>query len=263
MEERHTNRDLYFKEQITTCEKYILPLINTYKTLTPQTRVLEIGCGYGGNLMPFVELGCQVTGIDIREGSIELAKSYLNSENRTNLTLICSDIYDVQDLDGSFDVIFMKDTIEHIPNQAKFMPLLAKFLKEDGVIFQGFPPWRNPFGGHQQMCESKFLSKLPWFHLLPRPIYKKVLQIFGEKPNAIQGLLEDVYDTRISVQRFFRLCKANGLKSVETNFYFINPNYEVKFKLKPRLVYPALNIPILRDFYTTTVYCILKKNTPH
>lgn len=259
MEERHTNRDLYFNEQTQTCEKYILPYIDKYKKLDKTTRILEIGCGYGGNLLPFIELGCQVTGIDIRESSIETAKMYLNFEGRSNLTLIASDIYDVTDLDGYFDIIFMKDTIEHIPNQEKFVPILNKFLKQDGIVFQGFPPWCNPFGGHQQMCKSKFLSKLPWFHLLPRPLFKGVLKLFGEKPDFIEHFLADVYDTRISIQRFMRIFKKNGFVVLNSDFYFINPNYEIKFKLKPRRVLSIFNIPYLRDFYTTTVYCVLQK----
>jgi SAM-dependent methyltransferase len=259
MHERHSNLDLYFKEQYTTCKNYIIPFIEQKKKFNTSTRVLEVGCGYGGNLLPFLEMGCHVTGVDIRPHSIERAKEYLDIQNRTNLELICSDIYEAEGLENSFDVIFMKDTIEHIPNQEKFIPLLKKFLKDDGVIFQGFPPWYNPFGGHQQMCKSRILSKTPWIHLLPRPIYKGLLNLFGENEATIDGLLTDAYDTGISVQRFLRICKKNDLNLVASTFYFINPNYEVKFKLKPRKIFSFLNIPILRDFYTTTVYCLLSK----
>lgn len=259
MHERHSNLDLYFKEQRTTCRNYIIPFIKQKKNIDSSTKVLEVGCGYGGNLLPFLELGCQVTGIDIRQHSIDYAKDYLEIENRSNLNLICSDIYDVSGLDNTFDVIFMKDTIEHIPNQEKFIPLLKKFLKEDGVIFQGFPPWCNPFGGHQQMCKSKILSKTPWIHLLPRTLYKNLLKIGGENEATIHGLLTDAYDTGISVQRFLRICRKNELKLVASTFYLVNPNYQVKFNLKPRVIWRVFNIPWLRDFYTTTVYCLISK----
>ncbi len=259
MEERHRNRELYFKEQYTTLQKYILPFIEKHKKITSETRVLEVGCGYGGNLVPFIELGCQVTGIDIREESIADAKRLLKADEHPNLTLIAADIYDVEGLDGKFDIVFMKDTIEHIPNQEKFIPILKNFIKDDGVIFQGFPPWCNPFGGHQQMCESKVLSKLPWFHLTGRGGFKAFMKVFGEKPQTINGLLEDVYDTGISLQRFKRIVNKSGLQIVEEQLYFINPNYEIKFKLKPRKLVKLLNIPYIRDFYTTTGYFILKK----
>lgn len=259
MEERHRNRELYFKEQYTTLQKYILPFIRKHKEIGPGTRVLEVGCGYGGNLVPFIELGCEVTGIDIREGSIEDAKRLLNADQHPNLHLIAADIYDVKDLDGKFDIVFMKDTIEHIPDQERFIPILRNFIKDDGVIFQGFPPWCNPFGGHQQMCESKVLSKLPWFHLTSRFGFKTFMKAFGEKPETVKGLLEDVYDTGISVQRFKRIVRKSRMKIVDEQLYFINPNYEIKFKLKPRKLWPVFNIPFVRDFYTTTGYFILKK----
>lgn len=109
------------------------------------------------------------------------------------------------------------------------------------------------------MCESKVLSKLPWFHLTGRGGFKAFMKVFGEKPQTINGLLEDVYDTGISLQRFKRIVNKSGLQIVEEQLYFINPNYEIKFKLKPRKLVKLLNIPYIRDFYTTTGYFILKK----
>ena len=37
--------------------------------------ILEIGCGDGGNLLPFTELGCNTTGVDLSAGRIK-AVSY-------------------------------------------------------------------------------------------------------------------------------------------------------------------------------------------
>lgn len=259
MEERHLNNKIYFNEQSYTCMKHIIPIIQKHKDLNKNSRILEVGCGFGGNLRPFLDLKCQVTGVDILEESIERAKIELNIKDRNNLELIASDIYDIDTFHQQFDVIIMKDTLEHIPNQERFISLLETFLKPNGVIFQGFPPWHNPFGGHQQMCKSKFLSKLPWFHISPRFMYKGILKTFGESSSKIQHLLEDVYDTRISIQQFKKMVKQNNLKIVSEELYFINPNYEIKFKLKPKKLLSILSIPYVRDFYTTTAYYILKK----
>jgi len=260
MKERHINNSIYFKEQSYTCETHIMPIIKEQISLNKNTRVLEVGCGFGGNLLPFINLGCQVTGVDILKSSIDRAKKELNIEQHSNLELITSDIYDITSFHQKFDVIIMKDTLEHIPNQDIFLELLSSFLKKNGVIFQGFPPWHNPFGGHQQMCKSKVLSRLPWFHILPRILYKKILKLFGESSGKINSLLEHVYDTRISIQGFKKMANENNLKIVSEKLFFINPNYEVKFKLKPRVLLPILSVPYIRDFYTTTAYYILKKS---
>ncbi|MDP1745174.1 MAG: SAM-dependent methyltransferase, partial [Bacteroidota bacterium] len=43
-------------------------------------------------------------------------------------------------------------------------------------------------------------------------------------------------------------------------FFFINPNYEVKFKLKPRESYGFITkIPVLRNFFTTACYYLISK----
>jgi cyclopropane fatty-acyl-phospholipid synthase-like methyltransferase len=96
MQKRHKNKPQYFDEQALTTQKFVVPFIADLVKFDSETTVLEIGCGEAGNLMPFLEMGCQCTGIDISCGRIELAKEfYKNHPNRQNLTLICEDIYKV------------------------------------------------------------------------------------------------------------------------------------------------------------------------
>jgi SAM-dependent methyltransferase len=224
-----------------------------------ETTVLEIGCGEAGNLKPFVDMGCKATGIDISCARIELAKEFYKDHiNRQNLTLICEDIYKVNP-DKKYDVIIMRDVIEHIPNQEKFMGFVKSFLKPDGIFFLAFPPWQNPFGGHQQICKSKILSKLPWFHLLPRIFFTTFLKLMGESEGTITALLE-IKDTGISIERFERILKRENYKTVKRVFYFINPNYETKFGLKPRKQLKVItSIPWIRDLFTTAMYYVVSK----
>ena len=259
MHRRHTNNNQYFTEQSTATERYILPYIHDVVAVLPEWRVAEVGCGYGGNIKPFLDKGCQVVGIDISAGSIQMAQSlYENDPNQKNLQLIHCDIYKVtpQEL-PPFDLIFLRDTLEHIPHQEQFFEHIQSFLKPDGVLFLAFPPWRMPFGGHQQMCKNRFLSRLPFFHILPKWLYRFVLKLFGENEDKINSLL-DIRETRLSIQRFYRIVKNQGLKIQKETFYLVNPNYQVKFGLKPRTLPRWLNIPVVRDFFTTVYYCVIK-----
>jgi SAM-dependent methyltransferase len=255
MQERHVNRNIYFQEQGTTTEKYVIPYIREVKAIGPETVVMEVGCGEGGNLLPFCKTGCRCVGIDMDEEKIRLGKSKLNFGN---VSLICKDIYDVdpQDL-PAFDVIFLRDVIEHIHNQEKFVGFIKRFLKADGVIFFAFPPWRMPFGGHQQIAQSRFLSRLPFYHILPDAMYKWILQR-SESKECIASLLE-IKQTGISIRRFNKIIKMHGYKVLKKTDWFINPNYEVKFHLKPRKLYILNHVPFLRDFFTTCYYCVIKQ----
>ncbi len=97
--------------------------------------------------------------------------------------------------------------------------------------------------------------------MLPSTIYKGILKRFGENEGSINGLLE-IKETGISIERFESISKANNFETVQKTFFFINPNYEVKFKVKPRKQSKLIaKIPWLRNFFTTCAYYILKPIT--
>lgn len=262
MQERHTDRKQYFLEQGITTKKYVIPYISEINLITEKTRLLEVGCGEGGNLGPFIEMGCEVIGIDLSKSQINNAKDFINEhyQNPTS-TLINENIYNISPADiGRFDVIMLRDVIEHIPDQDKFLGHIKQFLNPNGVIFFGFPPWHMPFGGHQQICQNKIVSKLPYFHILPTILYRGILRLFGESEDMINVLIE-IKETGIGINKFQRLIKKNKYKFEKKTFYLINPNYEIKFQLKLREQFRIIaRIPYLRDFLTTCVYCVVKNN---
>ena len=259
MQKRHSDRKQYFKEQGFTTEKYVIPFIEDCLKISAQTRVLEIGCGEGGNLKPFHDIGCETVGVDISERKLEKAKAFFKEYDENNIPQFLSqDIYDVDEKAlGSFDLIIMRDVIEHIHDQEKFMRHVKKFLKKDGKLFLGFPPWYMPFGGHQQICKSKILSVTPYFHLFPKFIYKSILKLFGESQRAIESLLE-IKQTGISIERFNTILKREHYTINKMVPYLINPNYEIKFRLKPRKQLGLISmIPFIRNFYTTCCYYLV------
>jgi len=257
MQERHSNRKKYFEEQIITTEKHVIPFLQEFIKIDSSIEILEIGCGEGGNLKPFLDLGCSVTGVDLAEGKIENGLKYFESHpQRQNIKLYAEDIYNSENL-AQYDLIIMRDVIEHIHDQNRFMNYVKKFLKPNGKFFLAFPPWYNPFGGHQQICESRILSILPYYHILPKTIYKGILKLFGESPQKIEGLLE-IKETGITIDRFEKILKHNKYSIDKSRNYLINPNYEIKFGLKPRVGIPILSsIPLVKNFFITTAYYLV------
>ncbi|MFW6248429.1 MAG: class I SAM-dependent methyltransferase [Bacteroidota bacterium] len=261
MAKRHFNKERYFYEQGYTTEKYVIPYIAQEIKVDKNLKVLEIGCGEGGNMKPFLDLGCPTTGIDLAGGRIEKGKFFFaNHPHKERLNFVVKDIYQVtNELDHDYDLILMKDVIEHIPDQEKFLGFLKQFLSERGLIFMGFPPWYNPFGGHQQICQSWLLQRLPYFHLLPKPLYKGMLKLFGEHQKKIKGLL-NIYDTGITLERLERIIKKNKYKILRKTHYLINPNYHIKFGIKPKKQNKLIrSIPYFRDFFTTCGYYLITK----
>ena len=134
------------------------------------------------------------------------------------------------------------------------------FMKPDGLYFIGFPPWHNPFGGHQQLLKHKLFSKLPYFHIIPRSMYKGLLKMIGESDAKIEGMLE-IYDTRITIDRLNRILKKSNYSVLKKTMWFFNPNYETKFGLKPRKQIGLLSAtPLLRNFFVTAAYYVVRAN---
>jgi 2-polyprenyl-3-methyl-5-hydroxy-6-metoxy-1,4-benzoquinol methylase len=170
MQQRHTNRKQYFEELAITSEKYFIPYISQSKKIEKGMRILEIGCGDGGNLLPFARIGCKTVGIDISEGRIHDAKLYFK-EKGFNGDFITSDIFLINDMKNMFNIIICHDVMEHIHDKKQLLQKLSEFLTTDGIVFVSFPAWQMPFGGHQQLCKNRLLSHFPFLHLFPNCIY--------------------------------------------------------------------------------------------
>lgn len=258
----HADRKRYFDIQLLNSEKYILPFIESNFQIAEGMRVLEIGCGEGGVLKPFINKGCICVGVEFDKIRIENGAEWLEDDiKKGKLSFVVKDIYDtdVESLGGRFDIIILKDVIEHIHDQQRLLARLKEFLTPSGIIFFGFPPWQMPFGGHQQLCQ-KILGKAPYFHLLPKPIFKGILKLFGESDKVVNTLLE-IKDTGISIERFEKIVNETGYHVLNSIHYLFNPIYEWKFNLKPKKQNNLIRkIPYIRDFVTTCVYYIIKGN---
>lgn len=258
MFEFHADRKRYFDIQLMNAGKYVIPFIEEKFPVREGMRVLEIGCGEGGVLKAFVNKGCTGVGVELDLPRIEDALNFLPEDVAAGrIRFVARDIYQVdieKELQGQFDIILLKDVIEHIHDQARLIGWMKQFLKPGGIVFFGFPPWYMPFGGHQQMCHSR-ISRLPWIHLLPRSLYRWVLK---KKKEPVDALLE-IRDTGISIERFEKICKKEGYRFLHHRHYLLNPIYEWKFGWKPRRQGILIKaIPFFRNFLTTCVYYIIQ-----
>jgi 2-polyprenyl-3-methyl-5-hydroxy-6-metoxy-1,4-benzoquinol methylase len=255
---QHLDSKVRFDQQVDNSASYVLPFIEKTKPLGPNNTIFEVGTAEGGVLLPFIQKGCKCVGVDLAPERIDFANEFLANEVAAGkVELLCQNIYEDAFLNrfrNSFDIIILKDVIEHVPEQQKFITYLKNFLKPGGQIFFGFPPWYMPFGGHQQVCRTKWASVLPYYHILPRFLYKGILKLAGEHEVVIKELME-IKDTQITIERFERIVKKSGLGVLRKEHYLINPIYKYKFGLKPRKQFALLSwIPYFRDFVTTCVY---------
>ena len=102
-------------------------------------RVLEIGCGSGGNLIPMAYRlpGSRFTGIDLAEKAIAEGQRAADDLGLANLDLIAMDLCEIGPAMGEFDYIIAQGVYSWIPDDLRD-PLLAVYrqcLAPQGVAF--------------------------------------------------------------------------------------------------------------------------------
>lgn len=264
MQKRHQDREQYFVELANTAREYYIDYLNQFKTLTGNERVLEIGCGEGGNLLPFSEIGCEVYGLDIDQAKIDNANKFYPKYNTKGspARFECLNFIDAPKPatdEEKYDIVLIHDVIEHIepPYKKDFLENAKCYLKKDGLMFIAFPVWQMPFGGHQQICES-FISKTPYIHLLPTALYKWLLEKNNEPQQRTDELLS-IVRSQMTPGKFEKLSNEAGFNVCDKMFWFINPHYKQKFGLKPRKMWKWMaSIPYFRNFIATSLWVLIK-----
>lgn len=208
-------------------------------------KIIDIGCGEGGVLTPFEQEGYQCTGLEYSENRVE----YARTNSTASLTFLQGDIQDFF-CEEKYDIVLMLDVIEHLLNKLPALKNIKQMINEDGIIIISFPPFRSPFGGHQQVMTS-FLKYVPYIHLLPELLYRWSLEKI-ERKNVTSHLHN--FKTGITMRQFETLAHQAGLEIITKKIYFVRPRQALRFNIKIR----PFRLGILAEYLATGVVYILK-----
>lgn len=108
--------------------------INT-KTPLKGLRVLDVGCGGGILAESMAELGAEVTGIDLAEKSLGVARLHgLESGVKVNYQQIAAETLADQQ-PASFDIVTCLEMLEHVPSPASTIDACARLVKPGGHVY--------------------------------------------------------------------------------------------------------------------------------
>lgn len=96
-------------------------------------RALMVGCGDGLELEVARELGWQVCGHDVDPDTTARVAASLGVE------VHCGHFPDLDVPDGSFDLVYMDQVIEHPKEPGPFLDKAARLLRPGGVLYLGQP----------------------------------------------------------------------------------------------------------------------------
>ncbi len=134
--EIHVKTDFYdvesFKKGKSTLNYLELEALGDVKDKS----LLHLQCHFGMDSLSWARLGAKVTGVDLSDKAIDVARS-LNAELGLDSEFICSNIYELPSvLDKKFDIVFTSyGVIGWLPDLDKWAEVISHFLKPGGVFY--------------------------------------------------------------------------------------------------------------------------------
>ena len=98
-------------------------------------KVLDIGCGGGILAEGMASLGAEVTGIDLSEKALSVARLHLfESGHKVDYRHQSAEAL-ADELPGHFDVVTCMEMLEHVPDPASTVAACARLAKPGGWVF--------------------------------------------------------------------------------------------------------------------------------
>jgi SAM-dependent methyltransferase len=110
---------------------------NNFKEVVEGNNVLDIGCLYGNNLVPFSDRGCNLYGMEVTKDAVEISREATKSQG-LNATILQGVNTNLPFENDNFDFVLSINTIHYEQSKENVKNALKEFkrvLKKDGCLF--------------------------------------------------------------------------------------------------------------------------------
>lgn len=107
-------------------------LLSRVERILPAGRLLDVGCAIGAELAVGRERGWTVTGIELSESSVRIARN-------AGFDVRATPLAEAGFPGRSFDLITMNHVLEHVAHTPIFMRETRRILSKDGLLFISLP----------------------------------------------------------------------------------------------------------------------------
>jgi ubiquinone/menaquinone biosynthesis C-methylase UbiE len=123
-----------------------------------EKKALDFGCGTGNLALKILNLGYEVTAVDISAEMCQVLK--IKCSNKSKLKIINSPIESAELEPDSYDLIVCYSALHHLPDYIDTIYRLSRLLKKGGVMFLDGEP--SPFFWQKKSYMQKLLSSVYW-----------------------------------------------------------------------------------------------------
>ena len=124
----------YARSRIARPADYQKKLQISRDYLTPQSRVLEIGCGTGGTAIEHAPYVASILATDISAEMIRIAEQNIHQSGVSNIECQCGTLATLHLQPGYYDVIFALNLLHLLEDVPATLQQLQRLLKPGGVL---------------------------------------------------------------------------------------------------------------------------------
>jgi SAM-dependent methyltransferase len=152
-----------------------------------------------------------------------------------------------------FDLIILSEFVEHLVNDrnvAEVLGCLKNALTPDGRIYVSFPPWFNPFAGHQ--AGWPVIRFIPWFHIIPDTLK------YAIAPRHTERYLQFARElNRLTISSFEQILSELTFTVIKKELFHLRPEFKLRYGVP--IVRSSIlgNIPIIGEITTTGAFYLL------
>jgi len=125
----------YSRQSITDEASYQKKLTMTQKHLTPDTRVVEFGCGTGSTAVIHAPLVKSYHAIDVAENMIDLARAKSVEAGLSNIQFTVGTLEEANVPDASSDAVLALNILHLVPDLDATLATVARVLEPGGRFF--------------------------------------------------------------------------------------------------------------------------------
>lgn len=131
-------------------QKTVLQLLGFETPDLENARVLEIGCSFGGNIIPFAisHPNAKIIGIDLAETQVNEGNNIIKFLELDNIELHHKNILNFDESYGKFDYIICHGVFSWVTEevQNKILEIIKNHLSDNGsaiISYNTYPGWKN------------------------------------------------------------------------------------------------------------------------
>lgn len=202
----------YSKDKGSFIDKVETDLVFKMLNIKKSMRILDVGCGTGNFSFKLAELGCQVTGIDVSEEMLAIAKAKA-SEHINNIDFLKMDVTDLNFADNTFDIAISMAAFEFIADTGQALDEMFRVVKTGGQILVGTIAGDSQWG---EFYKSKPLRENTVFKYAH---FKTLREMKGWKQHNLVNTGECLYISPLSDDAEFTLEHENKLAGKKKGGY--------------------------------------------